>query len=286
MFVAVISKPNHGYRRDQIRKMWQTAGRDWGEVTARFAMCGDKNRDAELRNESLTHGDMIFMKCKEGYMQGDLTRKVARAMRVYLRNYGNYDLFMKVDDDTFVSTRRVCNMLEWREEHGKNNSRMYAGVFAEGPNETMFTNHTPERDPSSPWYEPPEVFSGDVYPPSAKGGPGYILSKPLVHAIITNDIADKHLLHNEDKAVGVWVDLLMNRDYKVEFVNIPGTDGYDEHLDHVVTNGTYKLYPHFLHHHLPGPTIACLSNVDATYDPELHVDECFTDPTSATFQRK
>lgn len=285
MFVGIVSKPDNMALRSDIREMWREAGEAWGDVKAKFVMCGQAASISKaLQQEINIHGDVVLMDCEEGYKNGILTKKVAQAMRTYLAHFGNFELFMKTDDDTFVSTRRLCAMLQWRVDHGKSLANVYAGVFAEGPNETILTNHTPDRDPESAWYEPPEIFPDEFYPPSAKGGPGYILSKMLVQGIVNHGIADRFVLNNEDKAVGVWVDkLVKNHNIDVDLLNLPGTDGYEEHAGHIVVNGTYKQYPHFFHHHISGPTIACLAALDATRDPELNVDGCFTNPRNTSF---
>lgn len=285
MFVAVVSKPDNVELRSHIREMWLEASADWGVVKPRFVMCGHAaSVSRALQHEIQLHGDVILMGCEEGYRNGILTKKVAKAMRTYLAHFRDFELFMKTDDDTFISTRRLCGMLQWRRDHGKSLYNIYAGVFAEGPNETILTNHTPDRDPQSAWYEPPEVFPDEVYPASAKGGPGYILSKMVVEGIINKGIADRFTLNNEDKAVGVWVDkLVKNFHIDVDLLNIPGTDGYEEHAGHIIVNGTYKQYPHLLHHHITGPTIACLAALDATHNPELLVDGCFTSPHETSF---
>eukprot|EP00927_Polykrikos_kofoidii_P083064 TRINITY_DN8421_c0_g1_i2.p1 TRINITY_DN8421_c0_g1~~TRINITY_DN8421_c0_g1_i2.p1 ORF type:complete len:786 (-),score=181.26 TRINITY_DN8421_c0_g1_i2:86-2413(-) len=280
MFVAVLSKPGNGDLRASIRNMWRSVGADWGDVQARFALCG-ATEETLLENE--TFGDLLFMNCTEGYTTGKLTRKVAKTMRIYYDQFSQqYKLYMKIDDDTFISARRICNILEWRAKHGKPNYRIYAGVFAEGPNETLKTNHSPSRDPTTPWYEPMDIFPDEFYPPSAKGGPGYILARPLVKRILDLGLDNRYLLHNEDKAVGVWVDKLVRSGDGIDMVNIPGTDGYNEHAGHIVTNGSYKLYPHFLHHHLAGNVIRCLHALDSTQEPERTVDECFRNPDHAS----
>jgi len=139
----------------------------------------------------------------------------------------------------------------------------------------MFSLHKVNRDPESPWFETEEDYPFADYPASAKGGPGYILPKHYVEHIIHDEIADRNLLRNEDKAVGVWVDRLAKRGLPVEYVNLPGTDGYEEHAESIVTRGEYKAYPHLLHHHLPGEAIRCMHKLDMEVNPELQVDKCF-----------
>merc|ERR1719401_3205873 len=101
-----------------------------------------------------------------------------------------FDFFMKVDDDTFIMPRRLCNLMKSQQEKGKDISRMYMGVFTEdGVNFEKYHQAKPCRDAESPWYEAPEKFDGDLYPISAQGGPGYILSKTMVSHIIHDGIA-------------------------------------------------------------------------------------------------
>jgi hypothetical protein len=288
LFAAVLTKGDNNELRAGIREMWREAGSDWGDVKAKFLMCGlASNVSKAVQHEINLHGDIVLMDCEEGYLNGILTKKVAESMRTYLAHYSDYELYMKIDDDTFASMRRLCTMLQWRAEHNKSLANIYAGVFAEGPNETILTKHTPDRDITSAWYEPPEIFPDEVYPSSAKGGPGYILSKPLVEGILSNGIAERLNLNNEDKAVGVWVDkLIKDYNFEIDLLNLPGTDGYDEHAASIVTTGAYKSYPHFFHHHINGPTISCLASVDNSLNPELFVDDCFTSPENTSFGSK
>jgi hypothetical protein len=256
--------------------MWEEAGDGYGRVKAKFAICTRDGVSEALKAENDEHQDLLLMSdCEEGYLSGVLTQKVASTMKYYLQSFSDYDLYMKVDDDTFVSTRRFCDLLKWRMDNNKDNMAAYFGVFAEGPHEAIEGTHGPIRDPTSPWYEPYEKFSGDAYPVSAKGGPGYVLSQRLVKPIIEDGIASENVLNNEDKAVGVWVDLLKQRGVEVDIVNVPGTDGYDEHQDSFKTSGPYREYKAALHHHLSGQRIACLHEVDHAQEPEKSIDHCF-----------
>lgn len=283
MFAAIITRPDNHGRRHEIREMWRSAPNHWGKLKARFAICADPPVDDEVMEEANLQKDIMLMNCTEGYAQGFLTRKVAAAMVEYLDNYDRYDLFMKIDDDTFISPRRICDLLRWRDDNGKENTQAYMGVFAEGPRECPKCGKLVNRNAISPWYEPESIYAPEKYPLSAKGGPGYILSRPIVENIITGtisengqSIAENNMLYNEDKAVGVWVDKLVQAGLTtVDYVNIPGTDGYAEHNDSTVTTGALKQYPHYLHHNLTGETIACLHRLDSDGDPSARIDECF-----------
>lgn len=278
LFATIFSKQDSQLQRSQIRSMWESAGDKYGSVKGVFAICSRPALTENVVDESSAYGDLLVLDCDEGYLEGLLTRKVARAMEAYLADYSNYDLYMKIDDDTFISPRRLGDLFMWRESAAKSNDWLYAGVFAEGPHEQLHGKHFPVRDVSSQWYEPYEKFDGEIYPMSAKGGPGYILSRNLVEGIVNEGIADQNELNNEDKAVGVWVDKLVQQNgASVDYVNIPGTDGYPEHAESIVTTGTYRKYPHALHHHLAGPVIACLHDIEASMDLERNVDHCFSD---------
>lgn len=278
MYVVVFSRRDAPERRQLIRKMWKDVGTDFGNVASEFVLCQplageDPTVNAAIASEQQMYGDVRVMDCKEGYVNGLLTKKVEASLNVFLDEFADYDYFMKIDDDTFASFRRICNLLNSRAQHDMDNSRLYAGVFAEGK-ETMDTKHTPCRNQSSEWYEPESNFPGDVYPRSAKGGPGYILSGAIAREIVLSGTS-QHVLNNEDKAVGVWVDSLVQKGQDISLLNIPGTDGYAEHKKWTVTSGTYGNYPHFLHHHLDGTTIACLHEIDTKLDPTLIIDGCF-----------
>lgn len=275
MFAAVFSAQENIVRRKQVRKMWVKAHQGWGHIHYKFALCNRPLVSDDVLRETEQHKDIAFLDCEEGYLNGALTIKAADSMEYYIREHAKAKLFMKIDDDTFISTRRICNIFDWRKSVGKSDDWIYAGVFSEGPNETIRTVHVPIRDPESKWYEPTQKFNGDVYPPSAKGGPGYILSRKLVQEILHKGIASDNILNNEDKAVGVWVDKVVTAGKEIDFLNLPGTDGYEDHSDSIVTSGKYSEYPHFVHHHLNERTIHCMYQVDSANDPDASVDHCF-----------
>merc|ERR1719450_1211464 len=107
---------------------------------------------------------------------------------------------MKVDDDTFVAWSRLWPLIARGWENYTEN--VYMG--------TLKPEGRPTRDPFNAFYEPLETFPHERYPKSADGGPGYILGGSLVRRIVNERIADRWILHNEDKAVAVWVDDLVH----------------------------------------------------------------------------
>lgn len=249
-------------------------------------LCTNNGIPAGIQHEQERNEDLVFMECEEGYLNGTLTRKIASAMRYYLQpSQHAFDLFMKIDDDTYMSRSRLCDFIEEKKEKPGVAMRhnVYMGVFSEGY-EKMKKQHEVIRDPENPWFEPWEKFPYDTYPLSAKGGPGYILSRPLVTEIIDRGISENFELNNEDKAVGYWVKKLRRRDL-VHYLNIPGTDGYAEHSKTIVNTGSFKDYPYTLHHHLDGHSIACLHKVEIE-SPEGTIDHCLSKTSSLWSTRR
>jgi len=276
MFVAVLSAQVNDKRRDAIRDMWAHMGDGYGnQIKAKFGICTNGSAPEELLQEAKQHDDVMLLDCEEGYLNGILTRKVATAMTAYINHYHQYDMFMKIDDDTWMSSSRLCDFMKQNEQEGIQISQAYMGVFAEGT-ESMTSKHPPIRDTSSAWFEPYTKFAKPYYPTSAKGGPGYILPRDFVKEIIQNGIAKDNELNNEDKAVGVWVTKLKEIK-QVQYINIPGTDGYDEHTAWIPTTGSFQEYPFIVHHHLEGQTIACMQRLEESGNPDSTINHCFTE---------
>lgn len=272
-FVAVFSRRTDASRRGLVRNMWRSA--DWGSgnVTARFVLC-DKPDSATAEKSNTSHslgeeerrfGDVLILDCQEGYGHGLLTRKVLAAMQHFVHQRdSSRTLFMKVDDDAFVGWHALGDFL----------ARMgspfsYMGVPA--------VPSAPIRDPHHKWQEPSEVFPEEVYPWSMLGGPGYILGGELVSRLLA-DAQDEPLLWNEDRALGVWVQKMVERGERVDIADIPGVDEnwgcFEQHER--LRWGEYSQAI-LLHHQLSGETIACLSLADVVNDPNRRIDSCFVD---------
>lgn len=281
MFVYVFSTLDSFERRAAIREMWQHAYLHYpSPMKYTFGLCTRAGVSEQLREEQRTYGDLAWMDCEEGYLDGILTRKVAASMNHFLNTEMAYSLFMKIDDDTFISTDRLCGFMSHQiSNEGVDLNRSYLGVFIEG--EENWRGRTVIRDPVSPWYEPYEKYDQERYPLAAKGGPGYILSRPMVQELVDRAIPSLYELNNEDKAVGYWVSLLHDID-SIRYVNIPGTDGYDEHKETIVTTGKFRDYPNIMHHHLDGNTIQCMYKVEFSDDPDsATIDHCLASPSEA-----
>lgn len=271
MFVAVFTTRSTPIeKRQAIRNLWREVDGGSGNICARFIVC-DKldNFQQSLLAEQSANGDLLFLACEEGYAQGLLTKKVIASMKVYRQAPNvndeclNRPLFMKVDDDTFVAGHRFREGLS--SAANMYGEEIYAGVDLPA--------QPPERNVASHWYEPYATWPHQNYPPAMYGGPGYILGRSMIHRIIDEGIADTHILWNEDRAVGVWVNALQQRGVFVNWIRVPGTNGF--FWDKPVKGGAWGQYPYVLHHHLSKSCIYCMTTVDQGNNPSAVTDPCF-----------
>jgi hypothetical protein len=262
-------------KRNSIRQLWLQVDGGKGNICARFVVCSQSHGgrpdvfQTPLQTENATTGDLLFLPCQEGYSKGLLTKKVSAAMKAYSQAAFtgdvclNRSLFMKVDDDTFVVGSRFRQGLVLA-------TSMYGDHIFGGVD---LPSQPPNRDPSSHWYEPLDVWPQQIYPPAMYGGPGYIMGRSIVQGIIDDGIADKYVLWNEDRAVGVWVNELQKRGTVVNWVRVPGTNGFD--WDKPTKGGTWGAYPYVVHHHLSVKCIICLTNLDKINVATMSTDPCF-----------
>jgi hypothetical protein len=260
--VTVEADPNAiGYNWDEVRPL------------AEQPKAVDTHEEA-LQAEANSHGDILFLPCDEGYASGLLTKKLAAAMEAYLdaSKQGSSDacmnksLFMKTDDDTYVVGHRFRRGLAAAASlYGES---IFAGVEAAEPK-----YHIPLRKVWSQWYEPLAVWPNSSYPRSLFGGPGYILGRSMIRRIFDEGIAYKYMLWNEDRAISVWVDALQQRGVSVNWVHIPGSNGFP--WDYPVKAGPWELYPYVLHHHLNHLCIQCLVDAEIANNPDFEIDACF-----------
>mmetsp|Transcript_50273 Transcript_50273/g.92906 ORF Transcript_50273/g.92906 Transcript_50273/m.92906 type:complete len:427 (+) Transcript_50273:84-1364(+) len=269
MSVFVFSaRHNNISRRDAVRRVWTQVDQPRGQVCMRFAMCNspsDEHTDA-LAAEQAKFADLLLLDCEEGYFHGLLTKKLIAAMKYYVHSSSNpcmnRQLFMKVDDDTFVSGHNFRRSLH--DVLLQHPDSLYAGVFAEkGP---------PHRNPASKYYEPVSAWPTD-YPPAMYGGPGYLLGRSLVEHIVTSGVAEKHILFGEDRAVGVWISELEQTGVGVNWLHMRGNNGFM--LDPYHNTGAWEKYPYAMLHELSEFSIACLADLEEKKDPRLPVDGCF-----------
>lgn len=269
VFVAVFTRRNGGVRRNLTRAMW-THARDSTQdnITVKFAVCnkaedGEPSSVADSIEEELSYGDVELLDCNEGYGEGALTRKVLAAMKLYVEKHRN-SFFMKIDDDTFISWKRYA---QWLRKKGTPN--LYMGI--------EIGEAKPCRIPSFLWYEPYTTFPDPVFPKGMSGGSGYTVGLDLVDTIINSGLGMQHVLFNEDRSVGVWMKTLVNSGKPVNYVGMPGVDGFWawDWRKPVQAFSSWKKYPFVVHHGLEPETIRCLALVDAADDSDREVGDCF-----------
>jgi len=263
--------------RNVLRDMWHHIDSGHGHTCMRFAVCSLEDvYEKELEAEQTEFRDLVFLRCPEGYSTGALTQKLIAAMRHYSSSGDscmNRDLFMKVDDDTFVSSRHFAHAVNiaWQ-QHGKS---LYAGVLC--------GRTAASGDPLSPRYEPAFIWPESNLPAAMCGGPGYILGKDVVKQVLAAGLADKYVLFNEDRAVSVWIGELQKRGADVAWVSLPGTNGYQWDMRYKA--GCWERFPFALYHHLDSVTIACLAALDRQNAYAKQVDPCFRTTYAPDYQR-
>jgi len=287
MFVAVFSRQDDARRRAVLRKLWvndasvfdgngppdvmykEAHKQGWPTIEANFAICtGDGVAPKALQEEEDANNDMLFLNCDEGYGEGALTRKTLAAMQAFRDGGYQQQLFMKVDDDTFVARRRLCAAVQQAAPDSPSMETSYMGVVTGGD---PAKPAKPHREKTSPFFEPSAVYPNATYPPSMEGGPGYILGRGLLRRILDSKAPERHMLWVEDKAVGVWVHDVEESGGDVKWVSLAGTDGYTRWRD----SGSWGEYPYVLRHHLTEKQVACMTDIALTDNPDRSVNGCF-----------
>lgn len=273
VLVIVFSRRNGTIQRSMVRDMWMRASAST-KTKVRFGICHQADDlKSSLAAEQRTHGDLAFLKCPEGYSQGRLTSKAMAAMKLFVHRHRERDYFMKVDDDAFVSWSRLYPLLR-----ASATAHSYIGV--------PIGHSVPCRNPLHRWYEPFETFNGSAFPPAMAGGPGYILGRRLAEMIVRREIAQRHQLYNEDRAVGVWVDEARKAGANVTYTSIAGLDGFwSWDVENPSDNWPlWEDYPFISHHGLLGETIACLAVVEWRKDTSHRLRNCFDREAGRQFE--
>jgi hypothetical protein len=285
--VFVFSRVDGVERRGQIREMWlRVKQTQEANTTYNFAVCGgsrsgegfgptqgdngltldqaDASLKAALEKETKDFNDVVYLDCDEGYGEGALTRKVLASMKYFWANHAN-DYFMKIDDDSFLAWSKYLPRLQQVGHH-----YVYMGIpIGEG---------VPCRNESFRWYEPWTTFDKPLFPKGMSGGSGYTIGRKLVDIVLNTGLGESHVLYNEDRSVGVWMDEIVQSGTKVDYEGIDGVDGFWAwDWEHPGSEWeTWGEYPYTVHHGLEGQTIGCLAEVDLDNKEDKTMKECFT----------
>ncbi|XP_069823556.1 beta-1,3-galactosyltransferase 2-like [Dendropsophus ebraccatus] len=162
--------------RDAIRNTWGNEDLLPGVNILRLFFLGrEANVNVEARQailrESQEFHDIIQQDFMDTYK--NLTIKVLSAMN-WMTTYCPHALYvMKTDTDVFVNIEYlVTNLLKPDQEPKRN----YITGF-------LMLENLPERNPTSKWYVPPDIYPYEKYPPFCSGT-GYVLSGDLAHKIV------------------------------------------------------------------------------------------------------
>jgi hypothetical protein len=270
---AIFTARTSYSRRALIRGMWKHAGES-SPIEYKFVLCNNVSSfnasEAEmLAREATAFGDLLFLDCEEGYDL--LTEKTLTCLQAFHDTFSDLDLFMKVDDDTFVAWSRfypfvVQNWVEY-------GSAVYMGV--------MLAPVPPNRSSSNKFNEKWEAYPRNLWPKSAAGGPGYILGREIVAKVLEESKQWQRktgmLVRNEDKAVAVFVEEVNNHSTPIQYINVPGTEGYDWDSYKQTKCGVWNDYPYILTHNMTGQEISCLWKLEAAGNSDAVIDGCFPD---------
>ena len=194
LFIAVVSRSASSALRDAARGTWAAAAALPPRVAYRFFV-GRFPADlrAQLEAERARHGDIIELTELANETYATLTRKTLYTVRwavAAFRGRGGFSWLMKCDDDSLVD---VPVLLADLVKHSAA-TPTYWGF--------QWTGATVCRDRTDKNADPDLEF--EVYPPYMSGS-GYVLSRGIAD-YLADPPAPLRLLHNEDTAVGFWLE--------------------------------------------------------------------------------
>ncbi|XP_037633010.1 beta-1,3-galactosyltransferase 2 [Sebastes umbrosus] len=156
--------------REAIRKTWGAPGED--TLTLFYVGLPDGGQvsssiQAELEEESRTHGDIIQMNFQDSYQ--NLTIKTMMMMNWLATHCPDASYAMKVDADVFVNVFHLIRRLRRSPRQG----------FITG---SLISDGRPRRDGNSKWHVSEELYPEDSFPPYVSGA-GYVFSADLAARI-------------------------------------------------------------------------------------------------------
>ena len=226
LVIIVSSYVDNEYRRNTIRNTWanktkwEFPNQDSSSWTVVFNVGyepGKTNKGqkfVQLRNELLTHGDMIVSNVTESFYT--LSLKLAIGMDWLYRTL-HFDFVLKTDDDVFVNLRNIMPALEAL------------------PNHIEYFGHVMWRQPverTGRYKLSSEEFKNDRFDPYCSGAAIFARFN-LIQKINVNLKLDKPLLKYEDAYFGslaYQVGVVPSRIHKQHFDNRNVKCKYIDHL--------------------------------------------------------
>ncbi len=166
LFVYLWTRVGYFKLRETIRRTW--ANRTlFPTMNVGFLLGMSENAtvNSMVAEEDREHGDIIQGSFMDTYR--NLTFKSLTAWRWIVHRCPNAEHFLKLDDDVFLITHRLLNLL---------NKNVLAVNGAEAFIGEVWTQSKPFRDESSKFFVTRDEWSEDLYPPYTNG-PGYLMTR-------------------------------------------------------------------------------------------------------------
>ncbi|XP_070684454.1 N-acetyllactosaminide beta-1,3-N-acetylglucosaminyltransferase 2a [Pempheris klunzingeri] len=189
LLLAVKSLIPHFDRRQAIRQTWGRAGVLANRTVATVFLLGntlsvDHYPDllGMLGHEAELHKDLLQWDYRDTFF--NLTLKEVLFLEWFSQNCPHAQFILKGDDDVFVNTLRIIDLLEGLSENKAKD--LFIG--------DVISNAGPHRDGKLKYFIPESVFVG-LYPPYAGGG-GYLYSGEL--ALRLHNVSQQVVLYPID----------------------------------------------------------------------------------------
>jgi hypothetical protein len=181
MLVGVLSMPTNTNARLAIRQTW--AENRKGQVF--FVVSGQWE---VIEEEFYAQGDLIWLDMPEDFLL--LTYKTQALFHALDRlSGGEYDYFMKTDDDSYVGVDAIGEILK-RHDPGYWGYCMFDDFY-----------RLPYRDPDHKYYVSNETWPGEYFPVWAQGM-GYVLSRSFIQCAL-EFFPTMKFMTMEDVAIGI-----------------------------------------------------------------------------------
>ncbi|KAM9036332.1 UDP-GlcNAc:betaGal beta-1,3-N-acetylglucosaminyltransferase 7-like [Sarcophilus harrisii] len=186
LLLAVKSAPEHGERREAVRRTWgrELPASGWDAATAAAVRtvfllgrgaAEEGPRGEELRRrleqEDRAHGDLLRWDFADTFY--NLTLKAVNFLRWFQRRCPSVEFVFQGDDDVFVNPANLLDFLRSR-QGDPGLPQLFVG--------DVIGRAWPIRNPHSKYYIPPELFN-QPYPPYAGGG-GILMAAPLARRLL------------------------------------------------------------------------------------------------------
>ncbi|XP_074658642.1 beta-1,3-galactosyltransferase 1-like [Tubulanus polymorphus] len=201
LLLMVLSTAKNRPQREIIRETWASISKGNKATVRHVFLFGTVAPvyTAVLDFERRKYHDIIQADFVDSYY--NLTRKSLMAFHWASTYCENAKYILKIDDDMWVNTPRMLDMIR-RGEMGKFiNDRNYGG--------SCYSGSLPIRNPNSKYYASRQAWPHDQYPAFCDGQTGYILT-PKVAADLYHMSKNVPFFHLEDVYIGLCMKALGN----------------------------------------------------------------------------